>query len=211
MFCNIPHIETVLFSLNQFTADPNCYADFGFVVDVSGSVEHHWGRARSFIKQVVQPINISPTGGRAAIVQFSNRAELMINFSDQTSLTGFETALDGLDHWGATTRIDLGLETALNEMFQQSNGMRTDVPQNLVLITDGQQVGVNYESFRKRFNERRIRVVVILVGNARKDDIRHLVNVETDLYVAKNYEELVNNEFIKKITLCGGNFFEQLI
>lgn len=176
-------------------------------MDVSGSVKRHWGRQQSFIKQIVQPINISPIGGRAAVVQFSDRAELMINFSDQTTLAGFETALDGLHQWGATTRIDLGLEVALNEMFQQSNGMRTAVLHNLVLITDGQQVGVNYESFRKRFNERKIRVIVILVGKARKEDIRHLVNAEADLYVAKNYEELVSSSFIQSITFCGGKLF----
>jgi len=185
--------------------DAKCYADFGFVVDVSGSVESHWDRERSFIKQLAQEIWISPDRGHASVVQFSRDAKLMINFNNHTSLSGFEMALDGLHHWDGTTRIDLGLEVALDEMFQVSNGMRQDVSHTLVLITDGNQTGgnINYKDFRKRLNERRIRVLVILVGNANKNDIRHLVNRVSDLYIAPNFDGLISPEFVKNVVLCG--------
>ena len=100
----------------------------------------------------------------------------MINFDEHASLSEFETALDGLNHWDGTTRIDLGLEVALDQMFQVANGMRPDVSHTLVLITDGNQTGenVNYEEFRRRLNERKIRVLVILVGTANKNDIGNI-------------------------------------
>jgi len=185
--------------------DPKCYADFGFIVDVSGSLTSHWDRERDFLKQLAQAIWISPAGGRAAVVQFSSHAELMINFSNHTSLSGFETALDGLHHWDGTTRIDEGLDVALNEMFQESNGMRPDVSHNLVLITDGHQTGgnVDYDEFRRRLNEKKIRVLVILVGNSNRKDIRHLVNRDSDLYVASSYDDLISDAFVSNVVLCG--------
>ena len=188
-----------------FTADPKCYADFGFVVDVSGSVTSHWDRERAFIKQLAQAIWISPDGGHAAVVQFSRDAELMINFNNHTSLSGFETALDGLNHWDGTTRIDLGLEVALNEMFQVSNGMRPDVSHTLVLITDANQTGgnIDYKEFRKWLNERKIRVIVILVGNSNAGDIRDLVNKSSDMYVASSFDDLINDDFVNNVALCG--------
>ena len=182
-----------------------CKGDFGFVLDCSGSVEGHWDLEKSFVKQIVRQINISPNGGRAGITEFSTDAELKIKFSYHTSLAGFENQLDNLDHLAhGTTRIDRGLELALDAMFQESNGMRPNVTQNLVLITDAQQVGVDFEAFRKRFNEQKIRVIVILVGNVRKDDIRHLVNVDSDLYIADDYDQLISDSFIQDITLCEG-------
>jgi len=185
--------------------DAKCYADFGFVVDVSGSVVSHWERERSFIKQLAQQIWISPDGGHASVVQFSRDAQLMINFNNHTSLSGFEMALDGLNHWDGTTRIDLGLEVALDQMFQVANGMRPDVSHTLVLITDGNQTGENvkYEEFRRRLNERKIRVLVILVGTANKNDIRHLVNKASDLYEASTFEDLISDDFVKNVILCG--------
>ena len=178
-------------------------------MDVSGSVVSHWDREKSFIKQLAQAIWISPNGGRAAVVQFSSNAKLMINFSNHTSLSGFETALDGLSHWDGTTRINEGLEVALQEMFQESNGMRPNVSHNLVLITDGHQTGgnMNYDDFRRRLNRKKIRALVILVGNSNRNEvaIRHLVNKDSDLFVASSYDDLISNAFVSNVVLCGGN------
>ena len=182
-----------------------CNADFGFLLDSSGSVDSHWQRQLGFVKQIVKSINLSSNGGRAAVAEFSNKAELMIKFSDYITLKGFESAVDKLDHWHGTTKIELGLEVALNQMFKQSNGMRPNVPHTLVLITDAQQTRVEFEKFRKQFNERKIRVLVILVGNGRKEDIRFLANRDADLYEAKSFDELITEPFVRSITLCGGN------
>ena len=176
-------------------------------MDVSGVVESHWDRERSLLKQLAQTIWISPNGGHAAVIQFSSHAELMVNFSNHTTLSGFETALDGLNHWDGTTKIDEALEVALSEMFQESNGMRPDVSHTLVLITDGHQTGgnVNYEEFRRRMNEKKIRVLVILVGNSNRRDLRRLVNMDSDLYVASSYDDFISDAFVSNIGLCGGN------
>ena len=189
-----------------FVADAQCNADFGFVVDVSGSGPSHWDRERSFIKKLVQEIMISPDGGHASVVQFNNDAQLMIKFDDYTSLSGFNTALDGLNHLDGTTRIDRGLEVALDQMFQVPNGMRLNVPHTLVLITDGNQTGenVNYKDFRRRFNERKIRVLVILIGSNNKNDIRHLVNKASELYIAPDFDALIDDSFVKNVMVCGG-------
>jgi hypothetical protein len=183
--------------------DPECNADFGFVADVSKSVENHWDDEKRFMKKLIQSIVISERGGRAAVTTFSNSAELQIKFDDHTSYPTFETALEQLPYVGSTTRIDLGLDVALEEMFQESNGMRSNVHKTMVLITDGQQTRVNYDLFRKKFNEARIRVLVIAVGNFRRRDVRHLVSDDADLYLARDFNILLSDAFINSITFCG--------
>ena len=111
--------------------DPRCNADFGFVADVSKSVENHWEDEKTFIKKLIEPIIISPEGGRASVTTFSNLAELKIKFSDHDNSSDFEASLDSLPYVGSTTKIDGGLEVAFNEMFKESNGMRPDKIQNL--------------------------------------------------------------------------------
>ena len=182
----------------------SCNQDFGFVVDNSASVRNHWAQQKTFIQKLIQPIIISPKGGHAAVTLFSDQAALMIRFSDHTTTAQFEYTLEDLPYWGSTTRVDLGLEVALEEMFQESNGMRSDARQTVFLITDGQQIGVDYDEWRQRFNKAGIRIVVIGVGNVRHRDLRHMVNDAGDLYFAKDFDILISEPFIKNINLCGG-------
>jgi hypothetical protein len=153
---------------------------------------------------LVRSIAISEQGGRAAVTSFSNLAELQIKFSDHLSYLTFETALEAIPYVGSTTRINLGLEVALEEMFQEYNGMRSSVPQTMVLITDGQQLEVDFNLFREQFNKAGIRTIVIGVGNVRESELRHLVNDDADFYKADDFNELLTDEFIKSITFCGG-------
>lgn len=188
----------------EINEDPKCNADFGFVADVSKSVENHWDDEKTFIRKLVRSIAISEQGGRAAVTSFSNLAELQIKFSDHLSYLTFETALEAIPYVGSTTRINLGLEVALEEMFQEYNGMRSGVPQTMVLITDGQQLEVDFNLFREQFNKAGIRTIVIGVGNVRESELRHLVNDDADFYKADDFNELLTDEFIKSITFCGG-------
>ena len=174
----------ILFFIDEDTRvndDPKCNADFGFVSDVSASVQNHWVDEKSFMKRLLQPIVISPLGGRVAVTMFSNRAELMIKFSDHATFSSFGASLDALPFWGQTTRIDLGLNVALQEMFQVSNGMRPDKIRNLILFTDGQQTGVDFSLWGQRFNNAKIRVIVIGIGNVSQRNLIELVNNDADL------------------------------
>ena len=132
----------------------------------------------------------------------SGRAELMIKFCDYTTSSSFEEAVNALPYWGQTTRIDLGLEVAMEEMFQEINGMRPHKLQNLVLLTDGRQTGVRYDSWRVKFNSEGIRVVVIGVGSVDQDSLRHFVLDDSDFHVAEDFTQLLSDSFMKSIALC---------
>ena len=194
------------------TADPKCNADFGFVIDVSGSVENYWDDQKRFVKKLVEKtgFNISPNGGHAAVTLFSSNAKLMIKFSEDETLSSFETALNALPFWNGITKINLGLEVALDNMFQATNGMRKGVTRNLILISDGQQAGLDFDAWRQKLSKAGIRVIAIGVGNVRERDLKLLVNDDKDLYMAKDFNMLLSDSFINGITLCGGNMRIQI-
>ena len=178
-------------------------------MDVSGSIGKHWDDEKAFVKKLAEAIKISPEGGHAAVTIFSSKnhvhpdAELMVKFSDHTASNSFEDAVDALPNWGGGTRINKGLDVARNEMFQESNGMRPTASKTLVLITDGKQ-NVNYAAYARFFHDKNIRVIVIGVGNVRQDDLLKLVKVDSDLHVAKDFDALLKDSFIKDVTICSG-------
>ena len=189
---------------------PNTEKDVGFLLDVSGSVGRHWQDEQSFVKRLAKEIFISPAGGHAAVTIFSSKnnyhpdAQLMIKFSDHTTLKGFEDAVDALPYWSGGTRINKGLEEARDEMFRESNGMRPTAHTTLVLITDGNQAGVDHKDMAKFFHDENIRVIVIGVGNVNTADLLDLVKVERDFHLAENFEALLRDPFIRNITICEG-------
>ena len=155
----------------------------------------------------MREVYISPRGARAAVTIFSTEADNLIKFSGDQTTSAFEEEVDHLPYWGSTTRIDRGLEAALEKMFQEENGMRSNASRNLIIMTDGQQSSLGtweYDAWREKFNEARIRVIVIGFGNFNRPHARHLVNDENDIYEAKDFSECKKDQFIRNIDLCGG-------
>ena len=186
-------------------------------MDSSGSVHNHWDEEKTFVKKLAHALDISPEGSHAAATIFADEfpaipphvkghpgAELKIKFSEHTNVNTFEKAIDALPYWSGYTRIENALKVGLNEMFQESNGMRPDPPKTLVLITDGQNHGVDYAAWGASFRNAKIRVIAIGVGKVNEADLTALVGARGDLHLAKDFDALLQDSFIKNITLCNG-------
>ena len=192
-------------------SDVRCKSDVGFIMDSSGSVGTRWEDEKTFVKRIAQTINLSLDHGHGAVTVFSNDATLNIKFSDyytysdpSPAVDSFEEAVDTLSFLAGGTRIDRGLEVAYEQMFNETNGMRADATKYLILITDGQQAGLDYADWGNRFSNANIRVIVIGVGLVNQDDLLNLVAVDSDLRLADNFDELLNDTFIGNVELCDG-------
>ena len=177
--------------------------DVGFVVDVSGSVQMNWVEEQAFVKTIAEKINVSPSGSHVSVATFNHDAELKIKFPDYYDIDDFKSAVDALPYTGGGTRIDLGLDVALNEMFQVANGMRMDVPKVMILITDGHSGGPPLESldYATKFSDAGIRSVVIGVGNGiNRPALLSVVREESDLHLARDFDQLLSKDFIDSIT-----------
>ena len=87
-------------------------------------------------------------------------------------------------------------------LYQKSNGMRSIASKTLVLITDGQQVGIKYSQWATTFRIAQIRRIVVGVGNVSRADLRDLVDFKSDLHIAKSFEELQSADFMRRFSLC---------
>ena len=191
----------------------------GFLLDVSNTVQcWEYSNALKFINSIADKMNLSPCGGRAAVMLFAKNAELVIKFSDFVTPSTFKQKVNGLDRLIVelgNTNINIALNHALTQMFNVRNGMRPNVNKTLVLMTDGfgGADDDDYPKRRKDFFEANIKVVAIGIGN--DIDSKGLIELSpnnhhfaeticTNLPPFCTNQDLLNETFRASIHVCHG-------
>ncbi|KAG7272281.1 hypothetical protein CRUP_018579 [Coryphaenoides rupestris] len=180
-------------------------ADIVFLVDESSSISvNNFAKMKDFIFRAATyfPL-IGPQGTQIAIVPFSNepRIEFRLNaFKDRNSLL---RAIRALRYGGGNTRTGQSISFVLEDLFQESQGMRREVAHVLVLITDGRaQDDVLPPSRMARALG--VSIVTVGVANADLEELK-LIAAPTsykNVFFSPTFEDFpsVEREFIN--TLC---------
>ncbi|KAM8909698.1 uncharacterized protein col7a1l [Spinachia spinachia] len=117
----------------------NTKADIVFLVDESSSIgANNFIKMKDFIFRVATYFpSIGPQGTQIAVVHYSDEPRIEFCLSDFKDRNSVLKALRALRYGGGNTRTGKGISYVLQELFQESLGMRQDVAHILVLITDG--------------------------------------------------------------------------
>ena len=158
-------------------------------------------------------MDISADGAHVAVTTFSNAEfiEHPIHFKDHINLTSFIDAVDrSVKHTGGETDTIDGLNASLNNMFNESNGMRSNVQQVLFFMTDGRcsTNGYNctpqYPQIRRDFDNRGIKIIGLgVTSKADAEEILMFVN-------RKNYRNITDFTTLfdpglpRKLHICDG-------
>lgn len=100
--------------------DPKCDKLFDaiFVMDSSQSINAlQYGREKEFVKELATIINVG-AGSRAAVIIYSDRTQLKIQFDQHSNLDSFKLAVDALPYLQQRTRIDKALYLAAQTLNQ---------------------------------------------------------------------------------------------
>ena len=183
--------------------------DIAFIVDSSGSLAKDYSKEKEFVKVIGKSLDIAEDGSHAGIVLFSSNSEVAMKFSESNNATEFVKAVDNLPLLGGRTRIDKALKLAFDKLFKPEYGMRADVPQVLVLLTDGAQTqeagAVAPSQAVVPFHEANVKVLVIGIGaGVKRDELRSIVKSDEDLYLLENFDKLGSKDFSERIskTVC---------
>ena len=103
--------------------------DTTFVIDASVCDDlGNWNRVLKFVQTLVTFYNVSPSGGRIALISFSTNATVALKFN---SLTGsllnddeVNRRVGLLECQGGSRRIDKALELVEKEVLTPAGGMR---------------------------------------------------------------------------------------
>ncbi|XP_067438348.1 collagen alpha-1(VII) chain isoform X1 [Thunnus thynnus] len=114
-------------------------ADIVFLVDESSSIgANNFIKMKDFIFRVATYFPyIGPQDTQIAVVHYSDEPRIEFRLSDYKDRNSMLRALRGLRYGGGNTKTGKGISYVLQELFQESLGMRQDVAHVLVLITDG--------------------------------------------------------------------------
>ncbi|XP_056131888.1 collagen alpha-1(VII) chain [Lampris incognitus] len=114
-------------------------ADIVFLMDESSSIgANNFVKMKDFIFRVATYFpTIGPQGTQIAVVHYSDEPRTEFRLSDFKDRNSVLRALRGLRYGGGNTKTGKGISFVLQEVFQESLGMRPEVAHALVLITDG--------------------------------------------------------------------------
>uniref|UniRef100_A0A914X7Q1 VWFA domain-containing protein n=1 Tax=Plectus sambesii TaxID=2011161 RepID=A0A914X7Q1_9BILA len=140
--------------------------DLAFVVDQSGSIqESNWPKVIKFLKDFTDQLTIgtASTESQVGCVKFNQEGELVFHLNDYTTATTLKDELD-LSYDGGYTNIEDGLFVAIDEVFDSAEGDRPDVPNVIILLTDGKDDS-DCESMYNLAQSKNIDILAIGIGN----------------------------------------------
>ena len=166
-------------------------------MDVSGSIsKDDWKKEKMIAKQIAGLTTYGVYGTQAGVVTFDSNAKLGIKISDHTTKSSFENSLEKLAYTGGGTDILKGLDAALSQIFDPSNGMRADSKKVAVLLTDGRDGSSDsaYEAMAKKFQQRGIRLKVVGVGNVDEKQLQLLVKEDSDYIHGDKMDQFLKSD-----------------
>uniref|UniRef100_UPI0037E81BC1 collagen alpha-1(VII) chain n=1 Tax=Semicossyphus pulcher TaxID=241346 RepID=UPI0037E81BC1 len=114
-------------------------ADIVILVDESSSIGvNNFNKMKDFIFRVATYFpTIGSQATQIAVVHYSDEPRIEFRLNDFKDRNSVLRAIRALRYVGGNTRTGKGISYVLQELFQESLGMRQDVAHILVLITDG--------------------------------------------------------------------------
>uniref|UniRef100_A0A665VZB4 Collagen alpha-1(VII) chain-like n=1 Tax=Echeneis naucrates TaxID=173247 RepID=A0A665VZB4_ECHNA len=179
-------------------------ADIVFLVDESSSIgANNFMKMKDFIFRVVTyfPV-IGPQATQIAVVHYSDEPRIEFRLSDFKDRNSVLRALRALRYTGGNTRTGKGISYVLQELFQESLGMRPDVAHVLVLITDGRAQD-NVVPPSRVARALGVSVLAIGVSNADTDELNKIAAPTTykNLFFSPTFDDFpsIEREFINSI------------
>ena len=119
----------------MFSILADCETDLVFVLDYSGSIH----RSRySYVREFVMEFMLSlDKGTRLGVVLFSDDMRLGFHLDAYSQPADAAEAVGAIGFQGGRTNTGSAIRYMHEEMFTEENGDRPDVPNRVIVITDG--------------------------------------------------------------------------
>ena len=117
----------------------DCPTDIIFVLDESGSIgSRDFGLMKSFLSHLVSRLDVDSGNTRVGLVTYSSNVGTGFNLSAHSSVASVQSAISSLTYSGGGTNTDAALAHVRSTMLTSAAGDRSNVPNVVVVLTDGQ-------------------------------------------------------------------------
>ncbi|XP_035825413.1 collagen alpha-1(XII) chain [Aplysia californica] len=177
--------------------------DVALVVDSSSSVTRaNFKKTMRFIDTILRQLPIGPDDVRVAIIRFSHGSDVMTYFNDNMDKDSKRKAIKKMRFNGGTTATDKAIKDLREKVLDSSHGNRENVPDLVVLITDGTSNDVTATVREASFLKQRpnLRVVTLGIGPfVNRDEVSKLASSTGEMYEARSFKALAQGSFAEKI------------
>ena len=195
------------FLIGSYTKDiKRCeiVADIGIIVDSSGSLRKEFHKEINFVRELAKDFTVTAGGVNLGVVTFSYYAKLTIKLSDNSDTASFLEATKKIPLMRSQTYIDRALQVADAELFNEENGDRRDVPNFIVLLTDGKQtksVFATSPSFQAaKLRDRGVTIFAIGIGRSVDEiELASIAGSPENMLLADSFEELLRGDFRQRL------------
>jgi len=117
----------------------DCPSDIVFVVDESGSIgTSNFAKMKSFLSQLVSRLDIDSGKTRVGLVTYATTVRTRFNLNAYTTVASVQAAISSLSYSTGNTNTAAALAHVRTSMLTSAAGDRINVPNFVVLLTDGQ-------------------------------------------------------------------------
>ncbi|XP_078378151.1 SCO-spondin-like isoform X3 [Oculina patagonica] len=167
----------------------NVPLDFAILVDTSGSISRrNFKLLLRFIRSIVDGFEVSEDHTHIAIIEYSTKATVQLKFNDlpgsSLNKQNVRSRVRAIPHQRGFTYIDKALLLANEQVFTLEAGMRPDVRQVALVMTDGEQT--LDESSEKTVNE-----ILAEAAQTLKDKNVHIISLGIGQRVNKSSLETI--------------------
>jgi len=124
--------------------------DIVFVVDASGSIgSTNFNLVKSFLSRLVGRLDIDSGNTRVALVTYASNVGSGFNLSDYNTVASIQRAISRLTYSSGGTNTAAALAYVRTTMLTSAAGDRSNVPNVVVVLTDGNSNNRNYTKVSK--------------------------------------------------------------
>ncbi|OWF38639.1 Collagen alpha-6(VI) chain [Mizuhopecten yessoensis] len=169
-------------------------SDIIFLLDSSTSEgQQNFKHQLDFVKNLTAIYDIGPNNVQIGLASFSSHVHNQFWLNTYHNQASLQNAIGNVPFTFGNTNTGEGINFVTTQGFTSAHGMRNDVPNILVVMTDGQsQDGTNTASMASKAHQAGIEVVAIGIGDgvstselqAIASDPKHILTVENFLALA---------------------------
>lgn len=184
-----------------FTVCKDVPGDLLFLIDSSGSIyPEDYDKMKDFMKSVISTSFVSKNEVHIGVMQFASIQKLEFSLRKYFTKTEILAAVDSMVQIGGGT-LTGGAISEVSQYFDPKEGGRPDLPQRLIVITDGEaQDEVKGPAAALRANG--VLVYAIGVMEANTTQLLEISGSTERMYVERDFDGLKDLERQVSLELC---------
>lgn len=202
------HISLICLFISDCGSNP---ADIVFLLDASGSVgTTNFQKQKDFVSKFVQAFNIGhgPQDVQIGAVTWSSAVHNQFNMNKYGTKTALQSAINGITYDSGNTQTHLALQYVMNNSFKPAAGDRPNVPNILIVMTDGQSTtpSQTLTETQKLHHIPNLKVFAIGIGSGvDRTELGHIASDSKHVFVVNSFDALTTIQTELKKKACKGN------